>query len=58
MGVALGLCSCVQAFSSCGERGAGATLHCGSWAAHCGGLPCCRAQALGTWASVAVARRL
>ena len=35
-----------------------ATLHCGVWASHCGGLSCCRAQALGAWASVIVARRL
>ena len=33
----------------------GTTLHCGAWASHCGGSPCCGAQALGTWASVFVA---
>ena len=36
----------------------GATLHCGAWASHCGGFPCCGAQALGAWASVVVARGL
>ena len=43
----------VQALSSCGERGA--TLHCGARASHCGGFSSCRAQALGTQASVVVA---
>ena len=33
-----------------------AALHCGVQASHCGGFSCCRAQALGTWASVFVAR--
>ena len=37
---------------------AGATLRCGTWASHCGGFSCCRAQALGTWASVVVVQRL
>ena len=42
----------------------GATLHCGAWASHCvrashcGGFFCCRAWALGAWASVVVARGL
>ena len=36
----------------------GATLHCGAQASHFGGFSCCRAQALGTQASVAVARGL
>ena len=36
----------------------GATLHCRGRASHCGGFPCCRARALGVWASVAVARGL
>ena len=40
----LGLRCCVRAFSSCGEQ-----------ASHCGGLSCCRAWALGAWASVVVA---
>ena len=33
-------------------------LRCCARASHCGGFSCCGAQALGTWASVAVARRL
>ena len=37
---------------------AGATLRCGERASHCGGFPCCRARALGTWASVVLARWL
>ena len=37
---------------------AGATLRCGAWASHCSGFSCCGAWALGTWASVVVARRL
>ena len=53
---ALGLGCCVQAFSGCGERGA--TLRCGVQASHCGGFSCCRARALGAWASVVVARGL
>ena len=36
----------------------GATLHCGEWASHCGGLSCCGAQALGARASVVVAHGL
>ena len=40
----LGLRCCAQAFSSCS-----------TWVAHCGGFSCCRAQALGTWASIVVA---
>ena len=39
-------------------RRAGATLRCGVRASHCGGFSCCRARALGTQASVAVARGL
>ena len=35
-----------------------ATLHCSARASHCGGLSCCRAQALGAWASVVVAHGL
>ena len=34
---------------------AGATLHCGARASHFGGFSCCRARALGAWASVVVA---
>ena len=33
-------------------------LRCGVRASHCGGFSCCGAQALGTWASVVVARGL
>ena len=36
----------------------GATLRCGVQASHCSGFSCCRARALGTWASVVVARGL
>ena len=36
----------------------GATLPCSAPATHCGGFSCCGAQALGTRASVVVARRL
>ena len=39
-------------------RQVGATLHCGAWASHCGGFSCCGAWALGTRASVVVARGL
>ena len=39
-------------------RRAGATLRCGARASHSGGFSCCGAQALGAWASVAVARGL
>ena len=39
-------------------RRAGATLRCSAWASHCGGLSCCRAWALGTWASAVVPRGL
>ena len=33
----------------------GATFHCGTWASHPGAFSCCRAQAVGTGASVAAA---
>ena len=39
-------------------RRAGATLHCGVWASHCGGFSCCGAHALGARASVVVAHGL
>ena len=39
-------------------RRAGATLCCGAWASHCSGFSCCRAQALGTQASVVVTHGL
>jgi len=32
-----------------------ATLLCRVWASHCGGFPCCREQAVGTWAAVIAA---
>ena len=37
---------------------AGATLHCGVQASHCGGFSCCGARALGMWASVVVVHGL
>ena len=39
-------------------RRVGATLRCGARASHCSGFSCCRARALGTQASVVVARGL
>ena len=33
-------------------------LCCGARASHCGGFSCCRARALGLWASIVVARML
>ena len=36
----------------------GTTPRCGAWAPHCGGFSCCRAWALGEWASIVVARGL
>ena len=53
----LGLCCCARAFSSCGEPGLLFIAVC-ELLSHCGGFSCCRAQALGAWASVVVARRL
>ena len=55
---ALGLHCCARAFSSCGERGGGATLCFGAWASHCGGFSRYRAWPLGAWASVVAAHRL
>ena len=40
----LGLCCCVQAFSSCSD--VGATLYCGARASHFSGFSCCGTQAL------------
>ena len=37
-------------------RWAGATLHCGAWASHCGGFSCCGARALGTRTHVGSSR--
>ena len=39
-------------------RRAGATLHCTAWTSRCSGFSCCGARALGTRASVVVAREL
>ena len=39
-------------------REAGATLRCRAKTSHCGGFPCCRAQAIGAWASVVAAHGL
>ena len=40
-------------FSSCGERGL--LRSCGTPASHCSGFSCCRAGALGMWASAVAA---
>ena len=53
---ALGLCCCARAFSSCGEWWL--LFHCGARASLCSGFSCCRAQALGTRASVVVTHGL
>ena len=52
--VVLGLCCCMG-FSLLMVRGL--LSSCGALASHWVGLTCCGAWALGTWASVAVARR-
>ena len=51
----LGLHCCEWAFSRYGERGYSS---CVAQASHYGGFSCCRARALGAWASVVVARGL
>ena len=48
--VVLGLHGCAQAFSS--FRDCGLLSSCGAQASHSGGFSCCRACALGAWASV------
>lgn len=53
---ALGLRCCAQVSSSCNDQGL--LFNCSVQASHCGGLSCCRSQALDVWASVAAARRL
>ena len=53
--VALGLCCCVRAFSSCEH---GLLLVAVHRASHCGGFSCCGAQALGAQASVIAVHRL
>ena len=50
--VVLGHCCCAQAFSSCGERGLLFVAVCGLLIAVAS--LCCRAWALGAWASVVV----
>ena len=40
------------------RAGTAATLRCSAWASHRGGFSWCRAQALGTWASVVLAMDL
>ena len=52
---ALGLCCCTRAFL---QWRAGATLHCGAQASHCGGFSCCGAWSLGARASVVVVHGL
>ena len=52
----LGLCCFAQTFSSCSKQGPPSS--CCAEAPHCSGFSCCRAQTLGTWASVFVAHRL
>ena len=49
----LGLCCCMQAFSSCGKWVLFSS--CNAWTSHCGGFPCYRARSLGAGASVGVA---
>ena len=50
------LCCCTWAFSSCGKQVL--LSSCSIRISHCVGFFCCRAWALGTWASVVVAHRL
>ena len=52
---ALGFRCFAQVFSSCGEWG---LLRHGALTSHCGGFPCCRAQAPGARASAAAGCRL
>ena len=51
----LGLGSCTQVFSSCGEQGL--LSSCGVWS-YCGGFSCCGAWTLWAWASVVAAHGL
>ena len=53
---ALGLRCCTRAFSGCGERGL--LFFAVHGLLHRSGFSCCRARALGAWASVVVAHRL
>ena len=50
----LALHCCRKGCSNCGRQGL--LSSCGVQASHCGSFSCCRAQALGVWASVVVAR--
>ena len=57
----LALHCCRKGCSNCGRQGLLSSCgvqasHCGVQASHCGSFYCCRAQALGVWASVVVAR--
>ena len=52
----LGLCCCVQAFSSCSEQEL--LSSCNAQAFHCGESSCCRAQAVGEWVSVVTVHKL
>ena len=49
------IAACGWAFSTCRDQGL--LCSCYAWASHCSGF-FCGAQALGMWASVAVARGL
>ena len=51
----LDLCCCTLVLSSCREWEL--LSSCGAWAFHCDGFSCCRAQTLGSQASVAVVYR-
>ena len=52
----LDLRCCAWTFFNCGKLGL--LSSCGSPVSHCEGFSCCRAQALGPWASVAAAHGL
>ena len=54
--VVLGLRYCMQAFFSCNKQRVFSS--CSARAFHCSGFSCCRAQALGTQASVVMAHEL
>ena len=53
---AMGLCCCVQTFSSCSEQGL--LFSFGAWASYYSGFSCWGAQPLGSRTSVAVACEL
>ena len=52
----VGLCCCVQAFSSWSEQEL--LSSCNAQAFHCGAFSCCRAQAVGEWVSVVRVHKL